>query len=158
MQICLHLTEFLNKCVDFIVLCCPKIMFLFLFVCVVVLCVLPLFLLLSQSDLNLHTYCACTGLLLSLITLNNTHIHTQSVGLLWMRDRPVEDTSTLTTHIIHVRQTSMLLAGIRNHNSSKRTAAYGRLRPGGHQYRLMLYDLCISADSILPIRLLLAST
>jgi hypothetical protein len=130
-------------------------MFLFLFVFFFALRVLPLFLLFSQSYLSLPTYCACTGLLMRLITLNNTHMQTQSVGLLWMRDRPVEETSTLTTHIIHMRQTSMPSEGIRNHNSSKRTAAYRRLSPDGYQYQHMLY-LCISADSILPIRLLLA--
>jgi len=131
------------------------ILFLFLFVCFLALRVLPLFLLLSQSDISLPTYCACTGLLLRLITLNNTHIQTQSVGLLWIRDRPVGETSTLTTNVIHIRQTSMPSAGIRNHNSSKRTAAYRHLRPGGQHYRHMLY-LCISADSILSIRLLLS--
>jgi len=144
-------------CVYFIVLFCPTTVFLFLFACFVALRVLPLFLLLPQSDLSLPAYFACTRLLLRPITLSDTHtyIQTQSVGLLWMRDRPVEETSTFTTHVNHMRQTSMPSAGIRKHNSSKRTAAYRRLKPGGHQYRHMLY-LCISADSILPIRLLLA--
>ena len=141
-----HLTQFLNMCVDFIVLFRLTSLFIFLFACFVALRVLHLLLLLPQSDLSLSTYCACTGLLLQLITLSKTHIQTQSVGLFWFRDRPVADTSTFTTLIIHMRQTSMPPAGIRTHNSNKRTAAYRRLRQGGHQYRHTSY-LHISADN-----------
>jgi hypothetical protein len=50
----------------------------------------------------LLNHCRCRGLLLHLITLNDTHKH--SVGLLWMSDQPVAETSTwqhttLTTDI-----------------------------------------------------------
>jgi hypothetical protein len=38
----------------------------------------------------LPTHSTCRGLLLHLITLNDTH----SVGLLWLRDRPIAETST----------------------------------------------------------------
>jgi hypothetical protein len=43
-----------------------------------------------SHNLSLPTHCRCRGLLLHLVTLNDAH----SVLLLWMRDRPVPDTST----------------------------------------------------------------
>jgi hypothetical protein len=54
-----------------------------LFLCFLVLPVLP-------------THCRCRGLLLYLITLNNTHIHMHIhlVGLLLTTERPVAETST----------------------------------------------------------------
>jgi len=48
--------------------------------------------------LLLLTHCRCRGLLLHLITLNDTHTHTHththSVGLFWMRDLSVAGTCT----------------------------------------------------------------
>jgi len=46
--------------------------------------------------LILPNHFRCRGLLLHLITLKDTHTHkhTQSVGLLWTRDRSVAETST----------------------------------------------------------------
>jgi len=53
---------------------------------------------LNYSDLLLHSHCRCRGLLLHLITLNDTHTqthtHTHTVGLLWARDRSDAQTST----------------------------------------------------------------
>ena len=62
------------------------------------------------------------------ITHNDT---TQSVALLWTRDRPVAETSTwqhtaLTTDDIHAA------GGTRTRNSSKQAASDPRLRPLGH--------------------------
>jgi len=55
--------------------------------------------------LLLPTNFRCIGLLLTLISLNDIHMH--SVGRLWMRDRPVAETSTCTIHNIHKRHRSM---------------------------------------------------
>jgi hypothetical protein len=46
----------------------------------------------SYFDCCLLAHCRCRGLLLHLVTINDTHTH--SVGLLWMNDRPVAKTST----------------------------------------------------------------
>jgi len=48
---------------------------------------------LSYSDIFLPTHCWYNGLFLHMITLNDTHIHTYSVGLLSTRDRPDAETS-----------------------------------------------------------------
>ena len=73
---------------------------------------LSVFLLYFLFWLFLPNHCGCRGLLLHLITLNDTHTHIKpnSVGLLWMRDGPVADLY-LTTHNIHNRQTSIPPAG-----------------------------------------------
>ena len=49
--------------------------------------------------LLLLAYCMCMGLLIRL-SHSATHTHTLSVGLLWTRDRPVAETSTLQHAII----------------------------------------------------------
>jgi len=51
---------------------------------------------LSYCNLILPTRCMCSGLLLYLITHNDTHTHTytHSVGLLWTSDQPDAETST----------------------------------------------------------------
>jgi hypothetical protein len=41
------------------------------------------------------------------IQTHETNTHTHSVGLPWMRDRPVTEISTCTTHNIHKRETSV---------------------------------------------------
>jgi hypothetical protein len=111
--------------------------------------------------------CRCRGLLLCLITLNDTHslslshthtrararthAHAHSVPLLWTRDRPVAETSAYTTHSIHEWQTSMPLAGF-EHNPSKRAAADLRVRLRGYRLRLycavlqLIYKLWCSCD------------
>ena len=48
---------------------------------------------LSYSDLFVPTHCWYSGLFLQLITLNDTQIHTHSVGLLSKRNRPDAETS-----------------------------------------------------------------
>jgi hypothetical protein len=52
----------------------------------------------SLCNISLPSHCRCRGLLLHLITLNNTHTHTHtathSLGLPWTRDRPVAETKT----------------------------------------------------------------
>jgi len=45
-------------------------------------------------DHFLPNHCRSRGILLHLTTLNDTHTHTHSVGLLWTRDRPVTQIST----------------------------------------------------------------
>jgi hypothetical protein len=67
--------------------------------------------------------------------------HTQSVGLLWMRDPPVAETSTWQHK--HSEETNVHgHAGIRTHDPSKRSAADLRLRPRGHwDRRLILYHI-----------------
>jgi hypothetical protein len=57
----------------------------------------------------LPTRCRCRGLLLHLITLNDTHTH--SIGHPWTWGRPVTEISTYTPHNNHKRQTSMPPAG-----------------------------------------------
>jgi hypothetical protein len=75
-----------------------------------------------------------------LITLRHT---TQSVGLLWTRDRPVAETSTWQ-HKHCTRQTSIPPGGIRTHNTSKRSTADPRLRPRGHWARPLVHILNIN--------------
>jgi len=58
-----------------------------------------------------------------LITLNDTHTQTNSVGLLWTSDQPVEETS-------------MPPDGIRNRHPSKPAASNPRLRRRSHWDRL----------------------
>ena len=89
------------------------------------------------SDLFLPAHVRCRGLLLDLITLDDTrmHAHTHtSVRLLWTNDRPVADLS-LTAHNNHKRHIHAP-GGIRIHDSRKSTAADPRLRPRGYQDRL----------------------
>ena len=45
-------------------------------------------------DLSLPTHSRCRGLLSHLITLKDTHTHTESVGLPWTNDQPDTETST----------------------------------------------------------------
>jgi len=97
--------------------------------------------------------CRCRGLLLCLITINDTHTnaHAQSVPLLWTRVRPVAETITFTTHNIHKRQAPMPSAGF-EHNPSKRAAADIRVRPRGYRFRLhcavlqFIYDFWCSCN------------
>ena len=89
-------------------------------------------------------------------THTNIHTHTHTVGRNPLdegssRRRDLQLYNTRYSHETDIHAP----AGIRTHNSSKRTAAYRRLRPGCHRNRHMLY-LCIGADYILPIRLLSA--
>jgi hypothetical protein len=83
-------------------------------------------------DLFVITLCRCRGLLLHMVTFNDTHTqththtrtHTHSVGLLWKRYRPVEETSiwqhtTLTTDNIYIYAPCR----IRTHQPSKWAAA-----------------------------------
>jgi hypothetical protein len=74
------------------------------------------------------------GFYFHLITLKHT---TQSVGLLWARDRPVAETSTWQ-HTNTVQGTNIhALGGIQTHDPIKRLAADLRLRPRGHWDRLI---------------------
>jgi hypothetical protein len=61
----------------------------------------------------LPTRCRCTGFLLHLITLidthTHTHTHTHSIWVHWTTDRPDAETSTGNTQ--HSEQTSMFPAG-----------------------------------------------
>jgi hypothetical protein len=79
----------------------------------------------------LSTHCRCWGWMLGLVTLNDTHTHT--VGLPWMRDRSIAETST-TQHKTQETD-NHVPGGIRTCNPSKPAAADSRLRPHGHQYR-----------------------
>ena len=76
--------------------------------------------------------CRCWRLSLHFITLNDTHTHTHSVGLLWTRDRPVTETST-RQHTTLTRDRHPCPWRVRNHNHSKRAATDPRLRPRGHR-------------------------
>jgi len=59
----------------------------------------------------LPTHCTYRGLLLDLITLKDTLTHSQSVEILWTRDRPSAEASTWQ-HITFRRQTSLTPAGL----------------------------------------------
>jgi hypothetical protein len=59
--------------------------------------------------LLLPTHCRCRGLLLHLITLNDTYKFSRTP---WKRNRPVAEGSACTTHNIHERQISMPPAGL----------------------------------------------
>ena len=94
---------------------------------------------LSYPDLYVPTHGRCRGLLSRLITLNDTHTHThthtythtntQSVWLLWARDRPVPEISTP-----RMRQTPILPEKMEPPNpASDRTAADTRLRLLSHE-------------------------
>jgi len=41
------------------------------------------------------------------VTIDHIQSHTHLVSILWIRDRPVENASTWTKHIIYKRKTSM---------------------------------------------------
>ena len=83
-----------------------------------------------SPDLCLPTHCRCTGLLLHLITLNDTY--TLFSRTLWTRDRPVAEASTWQ-HTTFTRDLIHDPGGIRTRNRSKQAAADPRLRPRGHQ-------------------------
>jgi len=64
----------------------------------------------------------------------HTHIHKHSLRLLWTRDRPVTETSTLQQTPV-TRDRHPCLDGIRSRNSSKTEAGDLRLRPRGQRDR-----------------------
>jgi len=70
-----------------------------------------------------------------LITLNDTHTHThtQSVGLLWTRDRSVAETSDNRQH--SKEADIQASGGIRTGSPRKREAADLHLSPRGHRDR-----------------------
>ena len=81
----------------------------------------------------LPIYCRCRMLLLHLITLSDTH--TNSVGLLWMRDRPFVGTSTWQ-HATFTRERHQYVhGGICVGSLNKRAAANPRLRQGDQRDR-----------------------
>jgi hypothetical protein len=95
----------------------------------------------------LPTHCRCRGLLLHLITLNDTHTHTLSrapldEGLAHLRPLP-DNTQHSQGTDIHVP------GGIRTRNSSQCAAADPRLRPHGHwnRRRIMMSIIAIPVRS-----------
>jgi hypothetical protein len=85
----------------------------------------------SPSVYYLLVHSKCRGCLFHLIALRHTP---QSVGLLWVRDRPFAETSTWQHK--HCTRTSMLRSGIRTHDLSKRSAADLHVRLRGSWDRL----------------------
>jgi len=83
----------------------------------------PFFSFFSLS-LTSSTYCRCRGLLLQLITFNETHTH--SLGILWRTDQPIAKASIWqhTTFTTDNHDPD----GIRTRNPSKRAAAELRLK------------------------------
>jgi len=78
----------------------------------------------SLSDLSASTYSLEVWTVTVALDYNDAHTHTHSVGLLWMKDRSVAETSTLKLSkqaAMHAR------GGIRTGNPSKRSAAEKRL-------------------------------
>lgn len=70
----------------------------------------------------LSTHCTCKGLSLRLITLI---AHTHLAGLPWMRDRPVAEVFTCTSHNIHRRKISVHPVEFEPENpASERPQAY----------------------------------
>ena len=76
-----------------------------------------------QKNIFLPTHCWCTGLLLHLITLTDTH----SVGLC-TRDRPVSEVTACTIHSIDKRHDIHAPCEVQ----SRKPSACLRLRPRGH--------------------------
>ena len=84
----------------------------------------------------LPTHCRCRGFLLHLFRLidwhTHTHTHTHLVGLHWLRDWSIVETSTCTTH--NTRKTNSHVPGrIRIRNPSRWVATDLHVRPHGHQ-------------------------
>jgi hypothetical protein len=93
----------------------------------------------------LHTHCTCRGLLLHLITLNDTHAHT--VRLLWTRDQPTQ--RPLPNNTQHSQETNIHApVRIRIRNPSKRATADLRLRPRGHWDRLTPFHALLYATKV----------
>ena len=63
----------------------------------------------------------------------------QSVGLLWMSDQPVAETSKKIIHNTHNGTDIHAPGWIRTHNLSRRAAADLRLRPHGHWDRHFVF-------------------
>ena len=81
-----------------------------------------------------------------MITINDTHTHTHtpnSVGLLWMSDQSVTETSTL--------QHTTFTTDIHAHSPSRRAAADQRLRPRGHWDRPNLNTFLLNSRGDLVI-------
>jgi hypothetical protein len=84
-----------------------------------------------------HGWAALVGLSLLFVEVSRSHSDiTNSVGLLWMSDRPIAKTSTWQHK--YSKQTNIHTLGvIRTHKPSKQAAADPRLRPSGHQHWLV---------------------
>jgi len=85
----------------------------------------------------LHIHCRCRGLVLHLITLNDTCTHL--VGILWMRDLPITETS-LPDNTQHPQEiVNHALSGIQTHNPNKWVAADLCFRLHGHLDHLNMH-------------------
>jgi len=76
----------------------------------------------------LPTHCKCTGLLLHLITLNDTHTHTHTLGRTPLDKRSARCRNLYLTTKQHLQQTdSHAPGGIRTRNPKKRPVLWDRL-------------------------------
>jgi hypothetical protein len=90
----------------------------------------------------LPDHCRCTGLLLHVITISDTH----SVGLLWTSDQP--DTWPLLYKLQHSQQADIHAPGcVRTHNPIQRATADPRPRPRGYRDRLLCFSCTFNWSS-----------
>jgi hypothetical protein len=105
----------------------------------------------------LPTHCRCRGLLLHLISFNDTHTHTRldsSGREISPTQRPLPDNTQ------HSQETNIHApAGIQMGNPSKRAAAGLRLRPRRHRDRLTPFDaVLLCATKVYVIHCLTGTT
>jgi hypothetical protein len=84
-----------------------------------------------------HGWTALVGLSLLIVEVSRSHSDiTNSVGLLWMSDRPIAETSTWQHK--YSKEINIHTVGvIRTRKPNKQVAADPRLRPSGHRHWLV---------------------